>query len=220
ERADGEARPLPSRAAQRRGADPRRGRGRTLDRALDAARRRGLLLVARTGLLAVAGDPPLRRGDRGHTARRACCHDRHRALLARLATGTTLGAVAGWFSGRAADRLVSALIDAFAAFPTILFALLWIFAFDIRSGLSAFVLALAITGWWGFGRATRSAVVALQGRPFLEAGRALGLSEFALFTRHVLPNLMPILAVSGALEASAILLALCELGFLGIVVGG
>ena len=141
-------------------------------------------------------------------------------LLARLVTGTTLGAVAGWFSGRAADRLVSALIDAFAAFPTILFALLWIFAFDIRSGLSAFVLALAITGWWGFGRATRSAVVALQGRPFLEAGRALGLSEFALFTRHVLPNLMPILAVSGALEASAILLALGELGFLGIVVGG
>jgi len=141
-------------------------------------------------------------------------------LLARLVAGTALGAVAGWFSGRPVDRLVSALVDAFAAFPTILFALLWIFAFDIRSGLSAFVVALAITGWWGFGRATRSAVVALQGRPFLEAGRALGLSEFALFARHVLPNLMPILAVAAALEASAILLALGELGFLGIVVGG
>ncbi len=141
-------------------------------------------------------------------------------LVARLVFGTALGAVAGWFSGRPVDRLVSALTDAFAAFPTILFALLWIFAFDIRSGLSAFVAALAITGWWGFGRATRSAIVALQGRPFLEAGRALGLSEFALFARHVLPNLLPILAVSAALEASAILLALGELGFLGIVVGG
>jgi peptide/nickel transport system permease protein len=141
-------------------------------------------------------------------------------LVTRLIAGTALGAIAGWFAGRSVDRAVSALTDAFAAFPTILFALLWIFAFDIRSGLSAFVLALAITGWWGFGRATRSAVVALHGRPFLEAGRALGLSEFALFARHVLPNLMPILAVSAALEASAILLALGELGFLGIVVGG
>ena len=141
-------------------------------------------------------------------------------LLARLGIGTALGAVAGWSAGRKTDRVVSALIDAFAAFPTILFALLWIFAFDIRSGLSAFVIALAITGWWGFGRATRSAVVALNGRPFLEAGRALGLSEFALFARHVLPNLLPILAVACALEASAILLALGELGFLGIVVGG
>jgi peptide/nickel transport system permease protein len=141
-------------------------------------------------------------------------------LAARLIAGTALGAVAGWFAGRPVDRVVSALTDAFAAFPTILFALLWIFAFDIRSGISAFVIALAVTGWWGFGRATRSAVVALRGRPFLEAGRALGLSEFALFARHVLPNLMPILAVSSALEASAILLALGELGFLGIVVGG
>lgn len=141
-------------------------------------------------------------------------------LAARLAVGTVLGAVAGWFAGRPVDRFVTALTDAFAAFPTILFALLWIFAFDIRSGLSAFAIALAITGWWGFGRATRTAVVALQGRPFLEAGRALGLSDFALFVRHVLPNLLPILAVSAALEASAILLALGELGFLGIVVGG
>ncbi|HEY6957426.1 MAG TPA: M28 family peptidase [Candidatus Limnocylindria bacterium] len=141
-------------------------------------------------------------------------------LAARFVVGTVLGAVAGWSAGRPADRVISALTDAFAAFPTILFAILWIFAFDIRSGITAFALALAITGWWGFGRATRSAVVALRGRPFLEAGRALGLSETALFIRHVLPNLLPILAVSAALEASAILLALGELGFLGIVVGG
>jgi peptide/nickel transport system permease protein len=141
-------------------------------------------------------------------------------LAARLVVGTTLGALAGWFAGSSLDRAVSALIDAFGAFPTVLFAMLWIFAFDIRSGISAFAIALAITGWWGFGRATRSAVVALRGRPFLEAARSTGLSEFAVFTRHVLPNLLPMLAVAAALEASAILLVLGELGFLGIVVGG
>jgi peptide/nickel transport system permease protein len=141
-------------------------------------------------------------------------------LAARLLVGTTLGALAGWFAGSSLDRGVSALIDAFGAFPTVLFAMLWIFAFDIRSGISAFAIALAITGWWGFGRATRSAVVALRGRPFLEAARSLGLSEFAVFARHVLPNLLPMLAVAAALEASAILLVLGELGFLGIVVGG
>ncbi|HEV8670258.1 MAG TPA: M28 family peptidase [Candidatus Limnocylindria bacterium] len=141
-------------------------------------------------------------------------------LAVRLLVGTTLGALAGWFAGSSLDRAVSALIDAFGAFPTVLFAMLWIFAFDIRSGITAFAAALAITGWWGFGRATRSAVVALRGRPFLEAARSLGLSEFAVFARHVLPNLLPMLAVAAALEASAILLVLGELGFLGIVVGG
>jgi len=141
-------------------------------------------------------------------------------LAVRLVVGTALGAIAGWFAGGAVDRAISALIDAFGAFPTVLFAMLWIFAFDIRSGVSAFAAALAITGWWGFGRATRSAVVALRGRPFLEAARSVGLSEFAVFARHVLPNLLPMLAVAGALEASAILLVLGELGFLGIVVGG
>ena len=141
-------------------------------------------------------------------------------LAARLFIGVTLGAVAGWFAGRWIDRVVSALIDAFAAFPTLLFAVLWIFAFDIRSGLSAFAAALTITGWWGFGRATRSALVDLKGRPFLEAARAEGLSEFATFARHAIPNLLPLLAISAALEASAILLILGELGFLGYVVGG
>jgi len=141
-------------------------------------------------------------------------------LAVRLLVGTALGAIAGWFAGGAVDRAISALIDAFGAFPTVLFAMLWIFAFDIRSGVSAFAAALAITGWWGFGRATRSAVVALRGRPFLEAARSVGLSEWAVFARHVLPNLLPMLAVAGALEASAILLVLGELGFLGIVVGG
>ena len=141
-------------------------------------------------------------------------------LAARLVVGVALGAVAGWFAGRWIDRLLSALIDAFAAFPTLLFAVLWIFAFDIRSGLQAFAAALAITGWWGFGRATRSALVDLKGRPFLEAARAEGLSEFATFARHAVPNLLPMLAITAALEASAILLVLGELGFLGYVVGG
>jgi peptide/nickel transport system permease protein len=141
-------------------------------------------------------------------------------LAARLAIGVALGAVAGWFAGRWIDRAVSALIDAFAAFPTLLFAVLWIFAFDIRSGLSAFAAALAITGWWGFGRATRAALVDLKGRPFLEAARAEGLTEFATFARHAMPNLLPMLAITAALEASAILLILGELGFLGYVVGG
>ena len=139
---------------------------------------------------------------------------------ARLVIGTALGTLAGWKAGRPVDRVISTVIDSFAAFPTILFAMLWIFAFDIRSGVSAFAIALAITGWWGYGRATRSAVHALRDRPFIEAGRAIGLSDFQLLTRHVAPNVLPILAVTSALEASAILLALGELGFLGIVVGG
>lgn len=139
---------------------------------------------------------------------------------ARLVVGAVLGTLAGWSAGRPVDRAISMIIDAFAAFPTILFAMLWIFAFDIRSGVSAFAIALAITGWWGYGRATRSAVVSLRDRPFIEAARALGLSDLQLLVRHVAPNVLPILAVSSALEASAVLLALGELGFLGIVVGG
>ena len=141
-------------------------------------------------------------------------------LVVRSAVGIVLGALAGWFAGRWIDRLISALIDAFSAFPALLFAVLWIFAFDIRSGLSAFAAALAITGWAGFGRATRSALVALKGRPFLEAARSGGLTELAVFVRHAVPNLLPVLAVTAALEASAIVLALGELGFLGYVVGG
>src|SRR5207237_418052 len=102
-------------------------------------------------------------------------------LAARLAIGVTLGAVAGWFAGRWIDRLVSALVDAFAAFPTLLFAVLWIFAFDIRSGLQAFAAALTITGWWGFGGATLA-----QGRFESFRARWIALVPAAAFASGVL----------------------------------
>ena len=141
-------------------------------------------------------------------------------LLARLLVGVGLGAIAGWSAGGGVDRVVSALTDAFASFPTILFAMLWIFAFDIRSGASAFALALALTGWWGFGRSTRAAVVHLRHRPYIEGARVIGLRDWGIFVRHLLPNIAPLLVVATALEAGAILLLLGELAFLGIVVGG
>src|SRR5438552_17148116 len=56
-------------------------------------------------------------------------------LAVRLVVGTTLGAVGGWFAGSTVARAVSALIDAFGAFPAVLSRLLWICGVGVRSGM-------------------------------------------------------------------------------------
>ena len=138
---------------------------------------------------------------RGHVRRARHTQRRVVVLLARLVRRRHAGAIAGVARGTAdeprrvrGDRRVRCFPDDPLRAPLV------DLAFDIRSGLSAFALALAITGWWGFGRATRCRPRSWRcraGRSWARRG-ARWVLRFALFVGQVMPNLLPILAVSAA----------------------
>jgi peptide/nickel transport system permease protein len=127
--------------------------------------------------------------------------------------GTLLGAVAG-YRGGLLDAAVLRLVDLLLAFPRLVLLLLLV-AFFQRS-IPLVVLVIGATGWMATARIVRAEVQSLRARPFVEAGRALGLSDRRLLFRHVLPNCAGPIFVSASLSVAAGILLEASLSFLGL----
>jgi len=142
------------------------------------------------------------------------------ATVARILLGLLLGAIAGWWHGRAVDRAVMSLVEFLAPFPTLILAIALILAMGIQRGQISFIIALCLVGWGEIAQVIRSHVLVIRHKLYVEAARALGLSEPEIISRHALPNLLPTLLALAALEIGGVLLLLGELGFVKIFIGG
>jgi peptide/nickel transport system permease protein len=140
------------------------------------------------------------------------------AGLARVVSGLIVAVIATWW--RPVRVVADALAELISAVPATLIAVLIVVIF-IRGDAQVpiFVAALLVTGWAGPYRVARVELTRLGSSLFSESAAALGVHRLPLFVRHHLPHLIPILAVSTAQQSVASLVAVAELGVLGIVVG-
>jgi ABC-type dipeptide/oligopeptide/nickel transport system permease subunit len=140
--------------------------------------------------------------------------------MARLTLGLVLGGLAGWSEDKMTDRVVMGVIQMLASLPMLLVAMILILALDVRRGLPVFIIALCSIGWGEIAQYIRAEFIRIKQEPYLDSGRAIGLTPLGLAIRHVLPNVLPALIVITLLEMGAALMILGELGFIGIYVGG
>ncbi|MDP9245754.1 MAG: ABC transporter permease subunit [Chloroflexota bacterium] len=140
------------------------------------------------------------------------------AGAARVLAGLGLAVGASWL--RPLRVVVDAAADIVSAVPSTIVAVFAVLVFA-RQGAPAFVFvaALLITGWAGPYRVLRAELARLRAAPFTEGAQALGVSRPGLFVRHHLPHLVPVLALSTSQQIAAALVALAELGVIGIFVG-
>jgi peptide/nickel transport system permease protein len=128
--------------------------------------------------------------------------------------GLIFGGIAGYY-GRWLDVSINTfLMNAFLALPGILLAIAFV-AF-LGPGLRNLILALSIGGWVGYARLVRAQVLAVTEREFVEAARAVGGSDFRIFTHHILPNILQPLIVQAAIGMAGAVLAEATLSFLGL----
>lgn len=142
------------------------------------------------------------------------------AVAFRVAVGVVLGAVAGWWRGSIADRMIVGLAQIITPFPILLLTMLVIMAVGIRQGTLPFVVGLCVVGWGEIAQFARAEVVSLKARPFVESARAVGVGTPRLVAAHLVPQFVPSLTALVAIEFSSVLMLLAELGFLGIFLGG
>ncbi|MDQ6858999.1 MAG: ABC transporter permease subunit [Chloroflexota bacterium] len=140
------------------------------------------------------------------------------AGAARVLAGLGLAVGGSWL--RPLRVVVDAAADIVSAVPSTIVAVFAVLVFA-RQGAPAFVFvaALLITGWAGPYRVLRAELARLRAAPFTEGAQALGVSRRGLFVRHHLPHLVPVLALSASQQIAAALVALAELGVIGIFVG-
>jgi peptide/nickel transport system permease protein len=142
------------------------------------------------------------------------------AVVARVLLGTVLGALSGWFPDSLLDRALTGMTQVIAAFPSLLLAMVLIYAFGIRQGLWVFALALSLIGWGEVSQFVRGQVMHIREQDYIEGALATGLGDVQLLARHVLPNLVPSLVILACLEMGGVLMILGELGFIGVFIGG
>lgn len=142
------------------------------------------------------------------------------ATIIRVMLGLIFGALAGWFPGTLLDQLVLSIIEFLAAVPSIILAIIVLFAAGIRSGQIAFITALSVVGWGEIAQIVRSHVVSIRNEEFIQAAKAVGLTTLETLSRHVLPNLTATVVTLAALEVGSALLLLSEIGLVQIFLGG
>ncbi|MEO7520186.1 MAG: ABC transporter permease [Gemmatimonas sp.] len=136
------------------------------------------------------------------------------SVFVALLVGTLFGAIAA-LAGGVVDGIMMRLLDLLLAIPRLL-VLLAIIALWDRVELPALILLLGFTGWYDLARMIRSEVQALLGRDFVLAARASGVKRRRLLRRHLLPHLMPVLAVSATLGIANAITLEAGLGYLGL----
>jgi peptide/nickel transport system permease protein len=141
------------------------------------------------------------------------------AVLIRMVIGTALGAATGLGSFPA--RLLSLAMGRWVlGFPYLVLAIIVIQALlRYEDRLVAFTIAIAVIGWRDVAQLTADRIEAVLSQPYATAARALGTGSFGIFWRHVVPHLRPVLLTELALQASAVLVILGELGYLGYYLG-
>ena len=130
-----------------------------------------------------------------------------------LVLGTATGAVAGYFGGKW-DRILMAIVDIFFIFPMLLLAIL--LTLLMGRGFFGIFLAIGMTTWVTQARLVRALVLQARELPYVEAGRAIGLSHREIIFKHIIPNLMGPMIVSLTFQIPNNILTESFLSFVGL----
>jgi len=135
------------------------------------------------------------------------------ATLVSLVIGVSYGATAGYVGGRL-DHYMMRLVDILYAMPFMFFVILLMVLFG-RNIVLIFV-AIGAINWLDMARIVRGQTLTLKHREFVEAAQAQGVPTFAIIRRHIVPNLLGVVAVYVTLTIPQVILVESFLSFLGL----
>jgi ABC-type dipeptide/oligopeptide/nickel transport system permease subunit len=130
------------------------------------------------------------------------------------AIGAALGAFAGFFSGSWLDEIVLWVMGVLDSIPFYLFVAAIIFA--LPDSAYSMHIAMIATFWTSAGRLVRGEVIKLRGLEYVESAHAIGVPEYTIIFRHILPNTSHILIVQATITFVAAIKSEVILSFLGL----
>lgn len=135
------------------------------------------------------------------------------AAVLSVAIGAVVGITAGHFRGAYAT-VIMRITDWFLVMPTLVLAIA--LATVMSRSLSTIILAIGVTTWPTTARLVRAQTLAVESRPYIERAKALGGGHSHIMSRHVLPNVMPLILAQTTLGISNAILSEATLAFLGL----
>ena len=127
--------------------------------------------------------------------------------------GVLLGSIAGYYGGKM-DAVISRIIEIFASFPHILFAI--VIMFVLGTGVMNVFIAIGFVGWTGVARMIRAQVMQLREQEYVEAAKASGGGNMKIIFRHLIPNCLSTIIVIITMEIPQDIMYEASLSFLGL----
>jgi peptide/nickel transport system permease protein len=126
--------------------------------------------------------------------------------------GVVVGAVSCYY-GRWLDSVLMRFVDFMLTLPTL--PVLLVLNKIIGGGVPVLILVLTAFGWMSAARIVRGMVLSLRNQAFTEASRALGVSDWRIITRHMIPNSMAPVIVNATFSVGTVIIVESGLSFLG-----
>jgi len=135
------------------------------------------------------------------------------ATFIAILLGVTLGGIAGYFGGWV-DTLLMRLTEIFQTIPFFLFAILLVAV--LTPSVGSVVFAIAVVSWPPMARLVRGEFLSMRNREFVLACVSMGMGHWRIIVRHILPNSLSAIIVTGSLMVATAILIESGLSFLGL----
>ena len=135
------------------------------------------------------------------------------ATLLAMVIGSVVGIAAGFFGGWF-EAVLMRLTEWFLVIPFLPLAI--VLAAILGPSVENIILVIGITSWPSTARLIRAQVLTLKERDYVDRSRALGASNWHLMTRHILPNVSPLILANTTLTVPIVILSEATLSFLGL----
>lgn len=126
--------------------------------------------------------------------------------------GTLVGLIAGYLGGWV-DEIWMRITDIFFAFPGLILAMA--IAGALGPSLTNALIAVAVVSWPVYARLIRGQVLGLREREFVQAARSIGVRDWGIILRHLLPNTLAPLMVQASFDMAGTILSVAGLSFIG-----
>lgn len=127
--------------------------------------------------------------------------------------GIIVGSISGFYGGKV-DAVLMRFVDIMLAFPTF-FLILAVIAI-LEPSIFTIMAVIGVTSWMDVARLVRAEFLTLKERDFVDAARAIGVSNTRLIFRHILPNALSPVLVSATFGVAGAILTESGLSFLGL----
>ncbi|HZI83449.1 MAG TPA: ABC transporter permease [Casimicrobiaceae bacterium] len=135
------------------------------------------------------------------------------ATAIAVLVGATMGGLAGYYGGRI-DALLMRFTEMFQTIPFFLFAIVLVTV--LTPTIGSVILAISVVSWPPMARLVRGEFLAMRGREFVLACVSMGMSDARIILRHILPNALSSIIVTGSLMVATAILIESGLSFLGL----
>ena len=135
------------------------------------------------------------------------------AMLAAVAIGSIIGAIAGYYGGRVDDVLMR-LMDILLAIPPMLMSISIVAA--LGHSMVNLMIALSLAYIPVFARVIRSSILTVKGQEISEAAKACGTRNARIILRHIIPNAIGPIIVQATLAMGSTILIISSLSFMGM----